>query len=107
MKLYDNFINDGTLTNFYGGKTDSGYKLQINQNNMTATPEKVIKALEDIIDNLNRTNNLMQKRIEHLDEQLVIARINAKPKVKYPTWLWNLIYFLAGIGFWQTLLWLL
>jgi hypothetical protein len=34
MKLYDNFINDGTLTNFYGGKTDSGYKLQINQNKM-------------------------------------------------------------------------
>jgi len=30
MKLYENFINDGTLTNFYGGKTDSGYKLQIN-----------------------------------------------------------------------------
>ena len=30
MKLYENFINDGTLTNFYGGKTDSGFKLQIN-----------------------------------------------------------------------------
>jgi hypothetical protein len=30
MKLYENFINDGALTNFYGGKTDSGFKLQIN-----------------------------------------------------------------------------
>jgi hypothetical protein len=30
MKLYENFYNDGTLTNFYGGKTDSGYKLKIN-----------------------------------------------------------------------------
>jgi hypothetical protein len=30
MKLYENFFNDGTLTNFYGGKTDSGFKLQIN-----------------------------------------------------------------------------
>ena len=36
MKLYDNFFNDGTLTNFYGGKTDRGYKLQINNSKMTA-----------------------------------------------------------------------
>ena len=39
MKLYENFFNDGTLTNFYGGKTDSGYKLQINNSKMT-TKEK-------------------------------------------------------------------
>lgn len=72
-----------------------------------ATPEKVIKALEDIIDSLNRTTDLMQKRINHLEEKLAIAQINAQFKSKYPAWLWNLIYFLAGIGFWQTLLWLL
>lgn len=72
-----------------------------------ATPEKVIKALEDIIDNLNRTNNLMQKRINDLQLQLARKMIEEDRKNKYPTCLWNLIYFLAGMGFWQTLLWLL
>jgi hypothetical protein len=72
---------------------------------MTATPEKVIKALEDIIDSLNRTNDLMQQRINHLQRELTLTQINSKPKSKYPTWLWNLIYFFAGIGFWEILLW--
>ena len=72
-----------------------------------ATPEKVIKALEDIIDSLNKTTDLMQKRINHLEEKLAIAQINAQFKSKYPTWLWNLIYFFAGIGFWQILIWTL
>lgn len=72
-----------------------------------ATPEKVIKALEDIIDSLNRTTDSMQKRINDLQLQLARKMIEEDRKNKYPTWLWNLIYFLAGIGFWQILLWTL
>lgn len=74
---------------------------------MAATSEKVIKALEDIIESLNRTNDLRQKRINYLEEKLAIAQIDSQFKNKYPTWLWNLIYFFAGIGFWEILLWII
>jgi len=72
-----------------------------------ATPEKVIKALEDIIDSLNRTTDLMQKRINDLQLQLARKMMEEDRKNKYPKWLWNAIYFLAGIGFWQILIWTL
>tara|TARA_R110000868_G_scaffold84584_1_gene238418 strand:+ start:39 stop:260 length:222 start_codon:yes stop_codon:yes gene_type:complete len=68
---------------------------------------KIIKTLEQIIDVQNNTADIMQERIDILHQRLAIASINNKPKSKYPIWLWNAIYFLAGIGFWQTLLWLL
>jgi hypothetical protein len=51
--------------------------------------------------------SIMQERIDILHQHLAIVSINNKPKSMYPNWLWNAIYFLAGIGFWQTLLWLL
>ena len=50
MKLYENFINDGTLTNFYGGKTDSGYKLQINGEEKMK--DKELTAVEYLVEQL-------------------------------------------------------
>jgi hypothetical protein len=49
----------------------------------------------------------MQERIDILNQRLAIASINNKPKSLYPQWLWNAIYFLAGVGFGSILLWLL
>ena len=69
--------------------------------------DNIIKTLEQIIEVQNKTADIMQERIDILNQRLAIASINNKPKSLYPQWLWNAIYFLAGIGFWQTLLWLL
>jgi hypothetical protein len=69
--------------------------------------DNIIKTLEEIIEVQNSTISIMQDRINILHKHLVIASISDKPKNLYPQWLWNAIYFLAGIGFWQTLLWLL
>jgi uncharacterized membrane protein YjjP (DUF1212 family) len=69
--------------------------------------DNIIKTLEEIIEVQNSTINIMQDRIDTLHKHLAIASISIKPKSLYPQWLWNAIYFLAGIGFWQTLLWLL
>jgi hypothetical protein len=56
MKLYENFINDGTLTNFYGGNTDSGFKLQINGEEKMK--EKELTAVE-----------WLEQRLKHLVEK--------------------------------------
>jgi hypothetical protein len=69
--------------------------------------DNIIKTLEEIIEVQNSTMSIMQERIDILHQHLAIVSINNKPKSMYPNWLWNAIYFLAGIGFWQTLLWLL
>jgi hypothetical protein len=69
--------------------------------------DNIIKTLEEIIDVQNNTADIMQERIDTLHKHLAIASISTKPKSLYSQWLWNAIYFLAGIGFWQTLLWLL
>ena len=69
--------------------------------------DNIIKTLEAIIEVQNSTTDIMQERIDILHQHLAIASINNKSQSLYPQWLWNAIYFLAGMGFWQTLLWLL
>jgi hypothetical protein len=69
--------------------------------------DNIIKTLEQIIEVQDSTMSIMQERIDILHRRLAIVAISDKPKNLYPQWLWNAIYFLAGIGFWQTLLWLL
>ena len=68
---------------------------------------KIIETLEQIIEVQNKTADIMQERIDTLHKQLAITSINNKPKGLYPQWLWNAIYFLAGIGFGGILLMLL
>jgi len=69
--------------------------------------DNIIKTLEEIIEVQNNTISIMQERIDILYKHLVIASISDKPKNLYPQWLWNAIYFLAGIGFGGILLLLL
>jgi hypothetical protein len=68
MKLYENFINDGTLTNFYGGKTDSGFKLQINgeQTQAEQLPTKWFKT-EEIETWIGESLSTQDKEIEELN----------------------------------------
>ena len=73
----------------------------------TKEQEAVIKTLEQIIEVQDSTMSIMQERIDILDKRLAIAAISDKPKSLYPQWLWNAIYFLAGIGFGGILLLLL
>lgn len=68
---------------------------------------KIVETLEKIIEVQNSTADIMQERIDILNQRLAIASINDKPKSLYPQWLWNAIYFLAGIGFGGILLMLL
>ena len=68
---------------------------------------KIIETLEQIIEVQNKTADIMQERIDILNQRLAIASINNKHKGLYPQWLWNAIYFLAGIGFGSILLMLL
>ena len=69
--------------------------------------DNIIKTLEEIIEVQNSTISIMQERIDILHKHLAIAAISDKPKSLYPQWLWNAIYFLAGIGFGGILLLLL
>lgn len=79
MKLYENFINDGTLTNFYGGKTDSGYKLQINGEEKMK--EKELTAVEWLVEELSMAGyfhygppmNLVKKAKEMEKKQIALA----------------------------------
>jgi tRNA A37 threonylcarbamoyladenosine biosynthesis protein TsaE len=79
MKLYENFFNDGTLTNFYGGKTDSGFKLQINGEEKMK--EKELTAVEWLamelrhcieINNIPispKLLNILEEQAKEMDEQ--------------------------------------
>jgi hypothetical protein len=69
--------------------------------------DNIIKTLEEIIEVQDRTMSIMQERIDTLHTHLAMVSINNKPKSLYPQWLWNAIYFLAGIGFGGILLLLL
>jgi hypothetical protein len=69
--------------------------------------DKIIETYEEIIEVQDSTITIMQERIDILHKRLAIAAISDKPKSLYPQWLWNAIYFLAGIGFGGILLLLL
>jgi hypothetical protein len=68
------------------------------------TLEQIVTAQDEKIVILEQMVELFKKKL--LFQETVFKTLNAD-KNKYPKWLWNAIYFLAGIGFWQTLLWLL
>ena len=72
---------------------------------------KTIEDFQQIISLQDEVIRILEERVELFKKEITIHESIAKTlydnQDKYPKWLWNAIYFLAGIGFWQTLLWLL